>query len=455
MPHYILDARTATPHFPGIGRYVANLAANLIPLLAADERLTILYDPAHPLALPPSEAVRLVPAPVSPFSLRQQWALPQLIRELGGCSGPEAARRPPSGLAGLSGPGEEPAEASIPANGPGGQLAKASIPADGLGEEPAKASIPAQHPRGHGTSAAGVIYHSPYYLMPYRPGAATVLTVYDLIPLRHPEHSTARARLLFRWATALALRTARVVIAISDFTRRDFLAEFHLAPEHIAAIPLAADPIFRPQPAEAVAAVRARYNLPAQYALYVGSNKPHKNLVRLLEAWQMAHGAWPMADSRLVIAGAWDARYPEAKERAEALGLGDQVMFLGPVAEADLPALYAGATLFVFPSLYEGFGLPVLEAMACGTPVICARGSSLPEVAGDAAWLVDPLDVAGLAEALARLWSDPALRAGLQQRGLAQAQRFSWQATAQQTLLCYRALAKNPALTHLLSDAMM
>jgi len=406
--HYILDARTATPHFPGIGRYVANLAAGLIPLLAADERLTILYDPAHPPAPGPSKAVRLVPTPVSPFSLRQQWAIPRLIREL--------------------------------------------VPMPGvLGS----------------TRHASALYHSPYYLMPYRPGAATVLTVYDLIPLLFPEHSTLRARLLFRWTAALALRTARLAIAISESTRADFLARFRLAPERIVAIPLAADPIFRPPTAEAVAAVRARYGLPERYALYLGSNKPHKNLVRLVEAWnRVAHNS-QIVHGKLVIAGAWDERYPEAKERAAALGLGDQVMFLGPVAGADLPALYAAAELFVFPSLYEGFGLPVLEAMACGTPVICSNAPALVEVTSapgpragmasppgplpmqgrrekeaSAALLVDPLNVSEMAEALARLWTDPALRAELRQRGLAQAQRFNWQTTAHQTLMCYRALAQ-------------
>jgi len=155
------------------------------------------------------------------------------------------------------------------------------------------------------------------------------------------------------------------------------------------------------------------------------------------------------------MAGAWDARYPEARERAQTLGLGDRIRWLGPVAEAELPALYAGASLFVFPSLYEGFGLPVLEAMACGTPVICSNVSSLPEVAGDpstdrstgsrgtsgpaAALLVDPLDVAALAAAIGRALGDETLGGELRQNGLRQAARFTWERTAQQTLVIYRA----------------
>ena len=393
MPHCILDARTATSHFPGIGRYVTNLARALMPLLAPDERLTVLHDPACPIALPSSDAVRTIPLAVSPFALRQQWIIPRLLRNL---------RR----------------------DGP-----------------------------------ASIVYHSPYIAMPYLPGVPALLTVYDLIPLRYPDYSTPRARLFVRWMTRLALRAARHVIAISEFTRRDYLAEFDLSPERISAIPLAADPAFSPQPPEALAAIRQRYGLPAEYVLYLGSNKPHKNLTRLVEAWQVANGKWQVADGRLVIAGAWDARYPEARQRAEALGLADSVQWLGTVSENDLPALYAAATVCVFPSLYEGFGLPVLEAMACGTSVICSNTSSLPEVAGagqtfevvptsgwpetskvsqTAALLIDPLDTGALADAIRRVLLDPDLRVALREKGLARASEFTWTQTAAQTLAIYR-----------------
>lgn len=374
MPHFILDARTATPHFPGIGRYVANLARALVPQLAAEERLALLYDPAHPLPRLPDGAVAQIPVTASPFSPGQQWKVPRLLHDL-----------------------------------------------------------------------RADLYHSPYIAMPYLPGVPALLTLYDLIPLRYPEHSTARARLLVRWMTRLALHATRHTIAISDFTRQDFVRELHLPAERITAIPLAADSAFQPQPPEAAAAVRARYNLPERFALYLGSNKPHKNLPRLVEAWQMANSRWQMADCRLVIAGTWDARYPEARQRSEKLGLGKEVIFLGPVPEAELPALYAAATVFVFPSLYEGFGLPVLEAMACGAPVICSNTSSLPEVAGEAAVTVDPLNVAELAAALARVLDDADLRHHLREGGLAQARRFNWQDTARRTLDLYRQIAGGPA----------
>ena len=295
--------------------------------------------------------------------------------------------------------------------------------------------------------------------MPYLPGVPTLLTVYDLIPLRYPAYSSPRARFFSRWMTRLALRTARHVIAISEFTRRDFMAEFGLQSDQITTIPLAAGPAFQPQPPEAIAAVRVRYDLPERFVLYLGSNKPHKNLTRLVEAWQMADGRWQIANCKLVIAGAWDDRYPEARELATSSGMKTSTengqhpvssnqlpVWLGPVLEADLPALYSAATAFVFPSLYEGFGLPVLEAMACGTPVVCSDTSSLPEVAGDpsagsgpsAALLINPLDTAALAETLRLILTDDGLQAELRRRGLIQAARFTWQQTAAATLAIYR-----------------
>jgi len=156
--------------------------------------------------------------------------------------------------------------------------------------------------------------------------------------------------------------------------------------------------------------------------------------VRLVHAWAAVRSA----DASLVIAGHWDARYPEARQAASQSGLTNRIFFVGPVAEGDLPALYGGALAFVFPSLYEGFGLPVLEAMACGTPAACSNVSSLPEVASDAALLFDPLDVESIALTLRRLVTDADLRADLRERGLRRAAHFSWERTARQTLEVYR-----------------
>ena len=385
---YILDARTATAHFPGIGRYVRNLAQALPPLLADDERLIVLWNPSDLTAWNPSSLaspqVEIVPVPVSSFSLSQQSVIPRLLR----------------------------------------QIAQSPIP----------------NPQSRIPNPQSPIFHSTYYLMPYRPGLPTLLTVYDLIALLHPQTVSLRARLFFRIATRLALAAADRIVTISASARDDLLAHFPVVAERVTPIPLAADPRFCPQPAAEIARVRAKYHLPDRYLFYLGINKPHKNLPRLIDAYAQLHNSqFTIHNSQLIIAGAWDDRYPES--RALAAPLGDAVRFLGPLDDADLPALHSGATLFVFPSLYEGFGLPVLEAMACGAPVICGNRSSLPEVAGDAALLVDPTDTDALATAIRRVLEDEALRRSLGEKSLAQAATFSWQRTAAETLAVYREMA--------------
>jgi len=286
------------------------------------------------------------------------------------------------------------------------------------------------------------LYHSPYYIMPYCTGVPTVVTIYDLIPLVCRGYFSAAQRLAFRLTTALALRSASRVITISAATRCDLLSHFHVPPEKVTSVPLAADEHFYPRPPAEIAQLRAEYGLPEQYVLYLGINKPHKNLVCLVNAWaQIRNSQFAIRNSQLIIAGAWDERYPEPKQRVEMLGLGNAVRFLGPVPDALLPALYSGATLFAFPSQYEGFGLPVLEAMACGTPVACSNTSSLPEVAGDAAITLDPTDIAALANTLSRLLTDANLRADLQERGLRRAAQFSWERTARGTLAVYQQAA--------------
>ncbi|RLC80643.1 MAG: glycosyltransferase family 1 protein [Chloroflexi bacterium] len=373
----ILDARTVTHHFPGIGRYVVNLAQAMKALLAEGERLILLRDSASPspwdLGALEGEKLRVIDVPIPPFSLRQQWVIPRLLHRF---------------------------QASL--------------------------------------------YHSPYYLMPYRSGVPTVVTIYDFIPLLYPTYFSFLNRLIFRWATILALRVSAVAIVLSQATARDLRRFFAQYISRVEIIPAASDPRFRPQPAGEVERIRRKYAISEGYILYLGINKPHKNLTRLIEAWaqickwRVASGKW-----QLIIAGAWDPRYPEPKQRAEELGLGDSVRFLGPVPEDDLPALYAGATLFVFPSLYEGFGLPVLEAMACGTPVACSNASSLPEVVGDAALTFDPADSSAIARAITRVLADAELRQVLRERGLAQAAGFSWERTAAKTLEVYRRAAGN------------
>ncbi len=373
MKQYVLDARTATDHFPGIGRYVSQLARHLVPLLAEDERLFLLHSPQEtgwPLPEASEKVVRVATA-VSPFSLTQQWQIPRLLRRVN-----------------------------------------------------------------------ATVYHSAYFLMPYRPGVPTLLTLYDLIPEQFPQLVSPRARLLARLTTRLALRASSHFLAISEATRHDFLGRYGLDPATITAVPLAADAQFAPQPETAAAALRQKLNLPETYVLYLGINKPHKNLARLVDAWAVVRQQIPDAPP-LIIAGAWDARYEEGVKTAVAQhNLNHQVRFLGPVADADLPALYSGAALFVFPSLVEGFGLPVLEAMACGTAVACANSSSLPEVGGDAVAYFNPTDSQQMAAVLQELVQDEAKRAVLAQKGLVQAAKFSWRETAAATLAHYRQLAE-------------
>jgi glycosyltransferase involved in cell wall biosynthesis len=281
------------------------------------------------------------------------------------------------------------------------------------------------------------IYHSPYYLMPYRPGKPTVLTIYDLIPALCPAQVSPRARVLFRLTTRLALSAATRVIAISDTTRRDLIRHFGLEGEKVSTVHLAADARFGPVRDRELPRVRGEHGLTSPYVLYVGINKPHKNLLRLIQAWGTLQQDDRVRDCVLAIAGPWDPRYPEPQQWVERLSVQQSVRFLGRVDDHDLPGIYCGALALVIPSLYEGFGLPVLEAMACGTPVVCAKAAALQEVAGDAALFFDPLNVEEMAGAVHRVIGSRSLRDDLGARGLGQAARFSWEGTATQTKRVY------------------
>jgi glycosyltransferase involved in cell wall biosynthesis len=273
------------------------------------------------------------------------------------------------------------------------------------------------------------LFHSPYYIKPYWLRVPSIVTLFDLIPLRVPSAVSGwRARWLFRALVSLAIRTSVRVIVPSVATRDDLIELLHVPREKIVVIPLAADARFAPQSENGITHVRKKYALPNEYVLYVGSNKPHKNLKTLIEAWRsiQEHKAW------LIIAGAWDTRYdvPDAKAR--------HVQFIHDVDDADLPALYSGASVFVSPSLYEGFGLTPLEAMACGAPVVCANVSSLPEVVGDAALWVNPHTPDEIAATLRQVLNDASLRETLRAKSLARAAQFSWERTARETLAVYR-----------------
>lgn len=277
-------------------------------------------------------------------------------------------------------------------------------------------------------------FHSPFYALPYALNIPKIVTLADVTPLLFPdEMPDAFKRLLYRALNQIAARRAQAILTFSDAARRDLERVLHIARAKIAVAPLAADESFAPPSAAALARVRDALALPANYALYVGSNKPHKNLPRLVEAWAHVASAAP-----LVIAGAWDARYPHAQEIAARLHLEERVLFRHNISENDLPALIGGAELFVFPSAHEGFGLPPLEALACGTAVACARASSLPEVVGDAAFFFDATDSQHIARVLSDALADASARARLCERGLARAKLFSWERAARETMQVYQ-----------------
>ncbi len=280
----------------------------------------------------------------------------------------------------------------------------------------------------------GALYHETTFF-PAACDAPQVFTLYDLSLLLRPEDHPRERVVFFRLFFRRRLPRADHVITISETVRTEALTRLGLNPERVTAIPLAPAPHFRPPPEEMVKETKRRYRLPQEYFLFVGTIDPRKNLQLVLEA--LAH--LPSGPS-LVIAG-WKGWGEEGfKERLARLGLRRRVLTLSYVPDADLPALYAGARALVYPSLYEGFGLPVLEAMACGCPVITSRVSSLPEVAGEAALLVDPHSVEEMVQALKEVLQ-PETAAELRARGLARAQEFSWEKTALKTLEVFREVA--------------
>ena len=289
------------------------------------------------------------------------------------------------------------------------------------------------------------VLHSPYFAAPLRLPCPTVVTIHDVITLILPEY---RDRLMNRAYTAVVSRAARkahAIIAVSECSKRDIARALDVPAERIHVIGNAIDSTFHPvEDDEERAAVQARLGLPDHYVLAGLGFDSRKNLLRVVEAYARlsppTRAAFP-----LVIAGrahmVGHPLYPDPRPSIAALGVGDNVTLCGEVLEADKPALYSGATLFVWPSLYEGFGVPVLEAMACGAPVLTSDSSSLPEVTGDAARLVDPSDVEQIATALAELLSDEATRKELRARGLKRAAGFSWDRVAEQTVNVYREVA--------------
>ena len=279
------------------------------------------------------------------------------------------------------------------------------------------------------TFGATEIFHATNHLLAHFGRARTVYTLHDLIFLHFPEYHLAYNRWYLTLTMPLYLRAADMIVTPSECSKQDAIKFYSLPESKIKVIYEAPAPTFKPLTNSAdLARVQQTYHLPDKFILHVATIEPRKNLSRLLDAFKPLLADWP--DLKLVLVGKKGWLYESFFQYLQQLGLRDCVIFPGYVEEADLPAFFQLAAAFAFPSLYEGFGLGPLEAMACGTPVVCSNSSSLPEVVGEAGLLVNPTDTAGLSAALRRVLTDSDLRADLSQRGLAQAQNFSWQKAA-------------------------
>lgn len=283
------------------------------------------------------------------------------------------------------------------------------------------------------------ILHSPHYTMPILKSSRSVVTFCDMTFHLLPEMHGRTKQLFFRSMMRWSAHHADKLIAISESTRRDVVRILNVAPDRVAAVPLAASLGYHPLPAAHVAEVCARYDLePGRFLYYLGVLEPRKNVPVLIEAFATLVKDFP--DIPLVIAGKKGWMYEQIFQRVIELGLAQRVRFLDYVPDTDLAPLYNGARVFVYPSQYEGFGLPVLEALQCGSPVITTNISSMPEVVADAAILVPVDDVMSLASAIRRVLIDDELARDLSRRGLERAMAFSWQRCAAETLAVYQSL---------------
>ena len=278
------------------------------------------------------------------------------------------------------------------------------------------------------------LYHATeHLLMPLR-RVPSVLTVHDLIFHLFPQHHKRLNYWYLSKAMPLFCDRADAIIAVSEASKRDIVRCYGVPGHKVTVVHEAAAPHFRPPSAASVEAARRRYGLPEQYILHVGTIEPRKNLVRLVDAVRQVRARLPAIG--LVVVGKRGWLYRDFFQQLADLPP-EAVTVPGYVPDEDLPSVYGGAALCAVPSLYEGFGLPILEAMACGTPVACSRTSSLPEIGGEAPAYFDPTDTDAMAEAMRRVLMDQQLQREMSEIGLAQAARFSWERAAQETMKVY------------------
>ena len=291
------------------------------------------------------------------------------------------------------------------------------------------------------------IFHSANYMIPLLAfprdlsgKTACVTTIHDLIPLMFPEAAPrSRKKRLFPIYRRLMNETARrsrLIITVSNASRDDIIKHLPCPAERVLVVPEGVRPHFKPAGTDITAIMKTRTGKNTKKILCVGRQDPYKNLLILIEAFALLLKKYG-GEVELRLAGPSDPRYPEPSLRARTLGVEDRVKWLGHLADGELVSEYQNASLFVMPSLYEGFGLPALEAFACGTPVICSNRASLPEICGDAAVQINPEDTLGLCDAMFRVLNDGRLAADLAGRGLKQAAKYTWTETARLTINAY------------------
>lgn len=291
------------------------------------------------------------------------------------------------------------------------------------------------------------LLHCPYFASPAIQICPTVVTIHDVIPLVLPEYKWREASRMYTGLTAFTSKRANAIIAVSECSRRDIVSTLGIPADRIHVIGNAVHPSYHPiTDSWLLAAVRERYNIARKYILYFGGFDLRKNVQRIIRSYA-ALPAPLRAEYQLVIAGRLHLLghplYPDPRPLVRELDMGDRIIFTGQIREQDKAPLYSGATAFLFPSLYEGFGMPVLEAMACGAPVITSRVSALPEVVGDAGVLIDPYSEPAISEALGEVLTSPKRRQELGQRARERSRMFSWRQVAEQTVAVYEQVASN------------
>lgn len=287
------------------------------------------------------------------------------------------------------------------------------------------------------------LVHNPKSAISILKPCKTVVTIFDLIPIMYPETEKWMARIYWKTQIPVAAHNADFVITSSEFAKKEIVSRYNISEDRIAVIPIAYNSYCKPVESKTeMESVKEKYAIPDKYILYVGTIQPRKNIALLIKAYASLVKRKGI-DHKLVITGRKGWLYAPLFDLIKSEGMEERIVFTGFVPDEELPYIYGGAELFVYLSLFEGFGIPPLEAMACGVPVICSNATSLPEVAGDAGILVNPTDQKAVEVAILNVLENPVLRTELREKGFLQAKKFSWERTAGETLRIYKEVEGN------------